>query len=203
MAVEYVNRQGQVYYLLQGTTKMGKPQLYFAMKPKGQLADAIPEGYEIYEEPEDAQVFLRKKRPRKITELEQALLEECIRRRAKVSCFIVDADRDSLIVYLADLEEAEAAEDVHELARFLTAERRAQLVEERMLHGHFTKVLRFRLVDVRKRFFSVERWCFRGSIDDWIPLDDGGTLHAVAEKYVPHLGQASFFELSWGGRLVR
>ena len=146
MAVEYVNRQGRVCYLLQGTTKTGKPQFYFAVKPKGRLADEVPEGYEIYEEPEDAQVFPRKRQPRMITGLEQALLEECIRKQTKVACFIVDA---------------------------------------------------------RKRLFSVERWCFRGSIDNWIPLDDGGALRAVAEEYVPHLGQASFFELCWGGRFVR
>ena len=34
-------------------------------------------------------------------------------------------------------------------------------------------------------------------VDDWITLEDGGALRVVAEKYVPHLGQASFFELSW------
>jgi len=203
VAVEHVNRQGRVYYLLRGTAKTGKLHFYFAMKPRGALAEAIPKGYEVYEHPEDAQVFLRRKRPRKITELEQAMLEECIRRRAKASCCIVKADGDSLVVHLADIEEVEAAEDVDELGRFLTRDRRAQLVQRRILRGRFTKVMRFRLVDARKRLFSVERWCFRGSTDNWIPLDDGGALRTVAEKYVPHLGRASFFELSWGGRSVR
>jgi len=59
MAITYVNRKQKTYYLHQGTTKKGKPKYYFAMKSKGNLADDIPEGFEIYENPR-AQVFMRK-----------------------------------------------------------------------------------------------------------------------------------------------
>jgi len=31
---------------------------------------------------------------------------------------------------------------------------------------HYTALLRFTLEDTEKRLFRVERWCFRGSIDD-------------------------------------
>jgi hypothetical protein len=41
----------------------------FAMKSEGQLADRIPEGFEIYENP-NAQVFLRRIPPKIITDEE-------------------------------------------------------------------------------------------------------------------------------------
>ena len=42
--------------------------------------------------------------------------------------------------------------------------------------------------------FVVERMCFRGRIDGWHGLD-GGPLEKLVERYVPHIGKDSFFEL--------
>jgi hypothetical protein len=49
------NAKGKTYYLYQGTTKTGKPRYYFSMESNGALAESIPEGFEIYENP-NAQV---------------------------------------------------------------------------------------------------------------------------------------------------
>jgi len=45
------------------------------MKVEGDLADAIPEGYEIFENP-NAQVFLRKKQPKLTWDSEKAIIEQ-------------------------------------------------------------------------------------------------------------------------------
>ena len=58
----------------------------------------------------------------------------------------------------------------------------------------YQKVLRFTLIDEDDRRFAAERWCFLGSIDDWIPLS-GGELAGLIERYAPHIGKESFFEL--------
>ena len=42
MAIEYVNRRGDTYYLHQGKTKTGKPTYFFSRKKEGTLAEAIP-----------------------------------------------------------------------------------------------------------------------------------------------------------------
>ena len=76
MAVEYTNRKGKKYYLNVGKTKTGKPKYYFSMKTRGKLPEEIPEGYEIYEHPANAQVFLRKEIPLAITEFEKKLVEK-------------------------------------------------------------------------------------------------------------------------------
>jgi hypothetical protein len=60
--------------------------------------------------------------------------------------------------------------------------------------NYFHQMLRFTLTDEKTRQFAVDRWCFRGSIDDWFPLG-GGELPKLVEKYCRHLGKESFFEL--------
>ena len=57
MPITHTNAKGQTFSLHQGTTKTGKPKYYFAMQSDGVLANTIPQGYEIYENP-NAQVFL-------------------------------------------------------------------------------------------------------------------------------------------------
>ncbi len=67
MPVTYTNKSKKTYYLHHGKTKTGKPRYHFSMKDKGNLMEKIPEGYEIYEHPSNAQVFLRKKQPQILT----------------------------------------------------------------------------------------------------------------------------------------
>ncbi len=69
MTVQYTNRTGKTYYLREGKTKTGKPRYFFSSQQtgKGEVVEHVPEGYEIYEHPENAQVFLRKKRPKIIS----------------------------------------------------------------------------------------------------------------------------------------
>jgi len=51
------------------------------------------------------------------------------------------------------------------------------------------------LIDKKARVFVAERFCFRGSVDDWIPIGGPGTLAAHVRRFIKHLGQESFFEL--------
>ncbi len=61
----------------------------------------------------------------------------------------------------------------------------------------FTPMFRFVLVDPEQRLFVAERFCFRGSVDDWIGLRQGGPapLKDLLGKYVKHFGEESFYEL--------
>ena len=55
--------------------------------------------------------------------------------------------------------------------------------------------MRFILVDVEKRPFAPERYCFRGSVDDWITIGPPEPIQRLADKYLKHLGRESLFEL--------
>jgi hypothetical protein len=92
--VSYTNRRDQTYYLHRSTSKTGRPSYHFSMKRDGELAETVPEGYEIY-----------------------------------------------------------------------------------------------------KREFIAQRYCYLGSIDDWIDIGSPDTLQNLVKTYVKHLGQDSYFEL--------
>ena len=63
--------------------------------------------------------------------------------------------------------------------------------------ARFTPVLRFILADEAQRAFYVERWCYRGSIDDWVDIGAAGELRCLVQQTVPKLGTDAFFELMW------
>ncbi|MEI8375624.1 MAG: hypothetical protein WCJ35_22615 [Planctomycetota bacterium] len=66
MSMKHVNRKRDTYFLHEGKTKTGKPKYFFSKESEGILLDTIPNGYEVYENP-NAQVFLRKITPQVIT----------------------------------------------------------------------------------------------------------------------------------------
>jgi hypothetical protein len=58
MPLAYVNAQEKTYDLHPDMTRTGKPTYHFDMKSNGHLANHIPKGYEIRENP-NAQVDVR------------------------------------------------------------------------------------------------------------------------------------------------
>ena len=185
MSVNHVNRKRDTYYLHVGRTKTGKPRYWFSTKTDGDLVESIPEGYEIYENP-DAQVFLRKIGPQFVTPAEVAVVQEGLKRYAPGQNCIVDVQQDHIVVHHAEQVSLD-------LERFGFGCRELPTV-----HRRYLKVMRFTLVDETSRSFRVQRWCFRGSIDRWIDLWESGSagkLSDLVKRFCPHIGQESFFEL--------
>jgi hypothetical protein len=189
MPVEHVNRRGDTYYLHEGRTKTGKPKFFFSRKREGTLAEAVPAGFEVYENP-NAQVFLRKAVPRLVTDEEVALVERGVRELAKLAYFMIDVKGPSIVVHLPGQDLGFLKEIVS--SRFGPGPDMSREVQRFL---SYTPMMRFTLVDGRARLFAVERWCFLGSIDDWFPLAGGGKLERQVARYCPHLGRESFYEL--------
>lgn len=191
MPITHVNDKGQTYYLHQGVTKTGKPNYHFAMKREGNLADVIPEGFEIYENP-NAQVFLRRIPPKVITDEERQRVEEGMRKYASVQDYKIDIKGKAIIVYTAD-------QDVDTLAGLFQDIHPDPMTNPELMMTlrrivQYSPMLTFILDDKDPRQFTAQRYCFRGAIDDWIDLDRG-TLEKLVRTYVKHLGQESYFEL--------
>ncbi len=193
MPVSHTNRRGQVYYLHQGRTKTGKPRYHFSQKAEGDLAEAVPEGFEVYETP-NGQVFLRKFVPRETTPEELRTVEEGLR-RAGVKWSLVEAKKDCLIVHTPSQSEGDLRDLAEKLAGPFFGSRMAGWIEDQQRGGHYHPMLRFVLCDKESRCFSVQRWCFRGSIDGWTWDLAAGKLGALVAKYAPHLGKESFYDL--------
>ncbi len=191
MTITHTNAKGKLYYLHQGTTKTGKPKYYFSMESEGHLAESIPEGFEIYENP-NAQVFLRRIPPKLITDEERRVVEEGMRTYADVKDSKIDVKGKAIVIYTADQDIGTLAELFKDLSPTPSANR--QLMSLLRKEIQYSPMLQFLLEDEKRRLFTAQRYCFRGSVDDWIDIGYG-PLTTLVKQYVKHLGQESYFEL--------
>lgn len=193
MGIKHVNRKGETYYLLAGKGPAGRPR--FSRKVEGTPVETLPPGYEIYESPESAQVFLRKIRPTAILPQERQLLGSAIRSQAGLEHFVVQAEGKEMVVYLSNIDPDQRIGLLG--AMFSLSPAHAESFREDMArYAHYVKMMRFVLLDEKRRLFRAERWCFLGSIDNWHPLHGpAAPLAEQVDRYVRHLGKESFFEL--------
>lgn len=139
---------------------------------------------------------MRKVRPSRITTDERELLSEGIRKQAGLTSFIIDVVDDSLVVYICD-NDIGALVDI--FGRQPDPEQKASLTEYAARHAYYFPMLQFLLDEEEEdRLFVVRRWCERRSMEGWIYLsgpDESAPLAKLIDRYVPHLGKDSFYEL--------
>jgi hypothetical protein len=190
MPIEYSSRSGEKYYLHVGETKTGKPKYYVARHARGPLADAIPDGFEIYESPK-GQVSLRKILPKLIFDEELSFVEQELARIARLKGSRVERKLKILKVYVADRKE----DMIKELSAVMPW--RWQVGRDNISERFWSyeAQLQFVLVDEQKRLCQTRRYCYLGSIDDWIDIGDAGSLARLTRLYLKHLGRESYYEL--------
>jgi hypothetical protein len=189
MAIKYTNFRGDTYYLHKGKTKKGNPKYFFSMKQDRVLAEYIPKSYEIYENP-NGMVFLRKIVSQKVTDEEVSIVENGVRKFAKLEHFKIAVKGKSITVYLPD-------QNLNSLVDCLsgnTIVHRSKLEEEAKELLTFSPMVRFVLEDEENRKFVVERMCFLDP-EGWMFLDGHDDLAKLVKEYSQHLGKDSFFEL--------
>lgn len=191
MPIQHKNRQAKTYYLHQGTTKTGKPKYFFSLKSEGTLVDIIPDGFEIYENP-NARVFLRKIPPQIISTDEIRIVKQGMEQFSSVKYYQIDVKKNVIIVYTVD-------QDVDIIAEvFAQVPRAKEEGVENLLTQYttYSPMLQFVLIDQEKRIFVAQRhgslW---GSIDDWIEIGKPDSLRNLVKKYVQHLEQDSYYGL--------
>lgn len=188
MAIKYTNRKGKTFYLHVGKTKKGNPKYYFSQSQEGELINSLPDGYEIYENP-DSQVFLRKIQPGFITGQEKSLVEKGIQKYSDIKYYKVKIKKKMIVIYTGN----EEVDEVMERLRVFNPFKADEGLKQMLLR--YQPVLRFELVDEEKRLFQTRRFCFLGSIDDWIHISGMDTLENLVKRFVRYLGQDSFYEL--------
>ncbi|PIX25160.1 MAG: hypothetical protein COZ69_04150 [Deltaproteobacteria bacterium CG_4_8_14_3_um_filter_45_9] len=188
--ITYKNRRSQTFYLHQGKTKIGRPNYFFSLKSSGPLADTMPEGYEMYENP-NGQVFLCKKQPKLISDSEIRVVDEGMRKYSGIEYYRLDIKKNTIIVYLVDQDMETIGELLPE--RYILKYGGTEKALDSILE--YSPMMRFVLTDDEKRRFVVERYCFLGSIDDWINIGGPDKLENLTKRYLKHLGKESFFEL--------
>lgn len=190
MPITYTNRKGFKYFLCKGATNTGKPRYYFAREQKNEPIDEVPQGYEI-EESVNGIVSLVKFRPKLIPYEESACVEDTLERHPKGRNYRVAVKDKQIIVYEA------IGSDLSPLLDFFTSAGMDQnRLQDRMeASAQYSPVMRFILDDQETREYHAERWCYRGSIDDWIHVYRSGKIDHLAKQLIPVLGTDDFFEL--------
>jgi hypothetical protein len=192
VSLTYTNAKAQIYFLHQGRTKTGKPTYYFSLKSEGHLAESIPDGFEIYENP-NTQVFLRRIPPKLITDEEQEIVADGMRKYTSVRDYNIDVKGKVIVIYLADQDSDALDRIFREHPSSLEEKARIMTVLRQQLH--YSPMMQFILADEKRRLFWAQRYCFRGSIDDWIGIGLPASLTNLVSTYVKHLGKESYFEL--------
>ncbi|MBW1703537.1 MAG: hypothetical protein JRJ86_00025 [Deltaproteobacteria bacterium] len=198
MPVEYKNRRGKTYYLHEGRTKTGKPKYHFSLKNNGELVAEIPYGYEIYEHPGTGGVFLRKKLPQLITNIEKDAIEKELKKKEGSRRYLFDI-KGKIITIWESNQDIEVLRDLFRDVQPTSLNGRSDNVSaiEDMINiaATYGPVMKFTIEDEKKRTFIAERYCFLGSIDDWIHIGEPDSLKNLVKKYLKHLDEDSFFDL--------
>lgn len=191
MAVQHTNRRGQTYHLHQQRTRAGKPNYYFSLVSQGDLPDAVPAGYEVYEHPH-GQVFLRKVRTQAVAPDEIAQIERAIARYPRLEHSRVDLKGRTITVYVPNQQaERSLTELLREVAGGRDVDVEGIVARGRRLSPEF----RLLLVDEERRLYTPQRFCYLGSIDDWIEIGESGRLSDLLESYLRYLGTESWYDL--------
>jgi hypothetical protein len=185
--ITHTSRTGSTYYLHTGPKRGGGTQHFFSTKPAGLLAHRLPDGFEVHETV-NGQVHLRRRRPKLIRDDELDCIRSQIDTPRAGHRYQVEARGDVLTIHESSRDLGLLAE----LAPHLSPREDDRLAEHT---AHYQPVLRFILVDAERRLFAPERYCFRGSVDDWISIGPPATVNKLAVKYLKHLGQDSMFDL--------
>jgi hypothetical protein len=188
MTLRYTNHKGETYYLHKETGKKGGSQYSFSKKEVGTPVKSIPEGYEIYEDP-NGRVFLRKIVQLKISKEEVSVVENSIRQYAKLKDYKIDVKGKAITIYLPDHE----IDDLRSCFDSLVFIDHSLLDKSLKNILTYSPVMRFILTDQKERNFRVDRAGFLD--DDWVLLEGGNNLQKLTKKYCQHLGKDSFYDL--------
>jgi hypothetical protein len=188
MPFTYTTRRGKTYYLHTGPKRGGGVQHYVSTDPDAPVAESVPDGFEIYETP-NGQVYLRKAKTALIRPDELALVNAELSKRQTIQHrYLAEVSGKEIVIHEGDTR-IEALRAIN--IRF--SER--GLEEYAARHAQFTAVMRFVLKDKATREFAPQRFCFRGSVEDWISIGEPAPLHKLVSKFFKHLGRDSMYDL--------
>jgi hypothetical protein len=109
-----------------------------------------------------------------------------------VQYYKIDVKGNAIIIYTSDQNVGEISNIFRGWKPFVDDTKIAEVLRP---YIHYSPVLQFILEDEERRMFVVQRYCYRGSIDDWIYVGGRGKLKRLVQQYVKHLDKESFYEL--------
>jgi hypothetical protein len=134
-------------------------------------------------------VYLRKAKPALIRPDELALVNaELNKRQTSQHCYLADVNGKEIVIH-------EGHTHIETLRAINIGFPERGLEDYAARHAQFTAVMRFLLKDKATREFEPERFCFRGSVENWISIGEPAPLQKLISKFFRHLGKDSMYDL--------
>jgi hypothetical protein len=191
MPLSYQNRYQQTYYFKKVPTEKGHFRYYTTKTITDNCIDDLPRGYEFYEHPEYAIVFLRKKIPLFLEEQEISTVHKAITELAHIKDFVVEARGRKIQVFITDINADFLEQNFQDIV-----EKSSKTVTELLQQvQRFDLRLIFVLEHPLLRIFRVQKCSFAGFQKRWIDLEKSNDIAYLAQKYCFHLGRDTYYKL--------
>lgn len=190
--LSHTNRQNSTAYIRAVPAKKGGIRYYITKDPKSpDLIGEMPEGFEFYENPEDARIIFRKRKPSQIRPAERQVVEDAVANLSAVTDYIVEAWEKEIVVYISQFSAIGGQEE-----SLSAEEAREAYGESSDRWKKYDDYVRFVLVSKSPRVFSVWRVAFLGFFNrEYVELERSEDLEYLAEKVCECIGRDAYFDL--------
>lgn len=192
MALSIENSKGKAYFIKSRKTKKGNTTYYMTKKEDSSCLSEVPEGYEVFEKFDSNVLYIRKRKESLFDLKEINLLQASLQQNDSLADFKVDIDGKILSIYTADKE----INDRQFSSLIEPFYSRLQIDEYRSMWIRFEERMRIIIHgNKQEREFEIKRYCYRGSVDDWIRVGVESDIKLVVRNYLVHLGRDSYYDL--------
>lgn len=191
MSISFSNVKEKKYFIKKKLTKKGNTTYCMTKKEDEKCLDKIPEGYEVFEKYDSGMMFIRKVKDRLFDEDEIKLIESELKKNETVLDFRLDINGDTIKIYT--VEDDPFTDSKKDDGSFLSRFRNDNMIH---LLRRFEERMKIKIEkEEGEKIYVLERFCYRGRIDDWIAIGYDDELKLLAKEYLPHLGKESYFNL--------
>jgi hypothetical protein len=190
MPFQYVTIKGDVYHLTQGFNSRGTPLYHLVKNKEGQYLDAMPDGYEIFEDL-NGNVTLRKNGPKLTTDEELQLVIDGMQQYSSQPKYACDRNKKTITVYTRV-----EADPVFLAERLNLGPVETLLLEAecRDFQPFYDPEMCFVLVNPKARLFSPKRLFLNRRLHGMRTIGDSDTLQNLLPRYLRLLTKVSAME---------
>jgi uncharacterized protein (DUF488 family) len=187
MALTFKNLLGEPYYVKEKATKTGKTTYFLTKKLDEACLNKLPIEYEVFEKYDTRLLYIRKAQPTQFSKEEIKVIEKELKKNKAITDFKLDCHGNEIKIYVAEDNESS---ELSALMRLLGG--------GIMNFKNYEERMKIKIDGVNEnKSYEFMRYCFRGSVDDWIPIGRGANLQKLAQMILIHLGEDSYYELHY------
>ncbi len=195
MPIHFTNYKGDKYFIKTKLTKKGNTTYYLTKKEDDTCLDELPDGFEVVEKYDSKMMVLRKSKEPLFNLKEIHAIKKELEKNEDVVDYRLDVNGDVIKIYTFEAEEDERINGggLEDLIKMMSPSKQELIVNS--LKRFHERMRIYVEKEDDERSFRLQRYCYRGSIDDWINIGGGDDMKELSKTYIVHLGKMSYYEL--------